>query len=1729
MDDTENDFEIRSPLFSNIKDDARDVLDQANACATSINPILFPVENVAATNRVDLARDAFDFILSQDKTIGVHTGLLNFHNLILSAASYCEGIAGQPITQLQGANTRALSDELVAKAEWIDKRCYCSAGVCKAELVPDKNKFGDYGMSYNITEGVDGSSLSKQVLISILPVNDLPVAVDTHSQGLESITQSYREIDVTIPLARDEESDQSFSLTYEIVSPPSKGTFRNCALANDGSLPTDRTCKYRPLDKNEGVASPLVNKTANATILGSNGVDGIRFTAKTGGPFGELISINILQHPLLRSNANVLVETNQREIFIYIEHNVTTVADVVNAVQSDKYASSIVKAESTNPLTHFANKQQVTPVAIPLIGANLPFDTFTYRVSDGQGYSATVGYGSIDIELQDDLPVPTPISILDLQFSEDTEKIITMNFTDAEGDTGVSCSVQPTNSVFTGAASTSALINTTALNCSCSVGTQTCSATLKPRPDFVGAAYFKWNITDSMGKTTTTQNAIAIVSNVNDVPYARYHSTTHAESPVSTAGAPFEFNFSQGIDIEGSGLTYQYIGDGAIDGGTLSGCVDGSNNINISTTCQFTPKDGNITGVSTTLASGVFSPGAGSLTFTAKTNGETGNSIKVHVLNHPSAVNYVPAVNILNNKIIEVRVEPTDTLDEVQSAIESHPYATEMISVTPAGDGSTVVGGGQLVSLAGAEPSAHKFNYSVTDSSGASATGTYHINITPTDDIPVICPYSTFPNVKECGLGGCIDMDSPINKSITPSKEGIVFYDQRSAVCYRSVADNSTFKWEIRSSYNDVIPAQSVHQNGSFKINNIKVDEGGADASEDANFIRIEDIIISDGGLDLIPKKPANLKLFYNNSQVVLNQATTGISPITSGNIDSGGTSADTSDFSFEVIPASFKLGQAVITVVFAEYDPTNTKVNSVSVSFDVNIEDIAIQHNGWESIVASGPKVDNFGAVQDSDYVCNHSQTKCNSGDSCYGNTSELSSASADQEGAIFYNTQNSKCYYASAQGIGNWREFDSYCGATPSFYDSSCSNSEASCLSENPPSANAQKLNTLFTQAVYDSFNNKVSTTCFRSSGRDSLNGWEEFKGFGEVLLKWEPMLLTGSGSIVGYNVFRRLSNEEYDYTNPINKGLVSAATTQYVDNSTQSFFGPVPNTVYFYEVVPVVTPTSSSAQFQIRTSDYNSSAIVRVLVPGENKSLVPRDIVNITMCKKIGDSAGTGDIYVYDSTLKTYTCAYEGPGDNGNSQYDIGKDLVVDRFEAGCAYTKSTDPVASCSSGVGNIALDGSCIGVVDPTVDTVSVGSSSGQIYYNRSSGKCYQLTAGTSTWTEVDGLGAFSSVVNNYASAYLPPLTNITQAKANSFCAATSTKPVLGLCDFNTSGVGAPAGGVNGDVYYKTDEKICYVNVVGTWIERHSTISGRLPSRKEQIAYSEWDYSQVSHSTVNTREGGLSLNSNSKCNTTSANGLENFYTDDVSPVVNSIFTIAGTDSSGIRSVMTGSNHTKACSSKYGLQDTIGNVTEWTHDRMACGVTGLSSFCQSIINGDGQYIGTAEDDLNLSSGAVGFYSQYMLNGFIGPCIDADSDGNCDDYLQEWIFDQKSNGASRFSIPMGLPLTTEFITANPGQFINSFFEQIGISSGITATQLHDDSIIVNQELIDGTGNPSNDSGGGTGFAGFVTGGSYTKGNGSGTYHLEMVPMLDPALNRRSDIGFRCVSPVPSSSFIE
>ena len=82
------------------------------------------------------------------------------------------------------------------------------------------------------------------------------------------------------------------------------------------------------------------------------------------------------------------------------------------------------------------------------------------------------------------------------------------------------------------------------------------------------------------------------------------------------------------------------------------------------------------------------------------------------------------------------------------------------------------------------------------------------------------------------------------------------------------------------------------------------------------------------------------------------------------------------------------------------------------------------------------------------------------------------------------------------------------------------------------------------------------------------------------------------------------------------------------------------------------------------------------------------------------------------------------------------------------------------------------------------------------------------------------------------------------------------------------------------------------------------------------------------SEINTLETGLSLNSSSKCNSNDASGLEDGFTDTEYPAAGFAFSLPGTDYSQIRSLRTGSDYTKSCQTMFGLQDVIGNVSEFT---------------------------------------------------------------------------------------------------------------------------------------------------------------------------------------------------------
>ncbi|MGB0453452.1 MAG: hypothetical protein ACPGJV_07030, partial [Bacteriovoracaceae bacterium] len=727
------------------------------------------------------------------------------------------------------------------------------------------------------------------------------------------------------------------------------------------------------------------------------------------------------------------------------------------------------------------------------------------------------------------------------------------------------------------------------------------------------------------------------------------------------------------------------------------------------------------------------------------------------------------------------------------------------------------------------------------------------------------------------------------------------------------------------------------------------------------------------------------------------------------------------------------------------------------------------------------------------------------------------------------------------------------------------------ASCMGSGNPNVAVTELTGAHTSSKINSFYYDMSSdSCYRSREANSNSTWETYTAPGMVTLGWENFTINGVGSISGFNVYRRLVGESFDYDEPINKETITINISEYQDNADNSWSAPIPNTVYYYEVRPIVGGLSTGTN-----EIYNT---LRVMVPENNQVFVHRWMANQTMCtllNKDSISISNGGM----DPNNHYRCAYEGPGSSTSGYYDIGMDLVVDRYEVGCNYTDNN----VCTN-----TFDGSCIGDNDPT--SLTVGAPKGAIFYNRTNGQCYvkedfaweELDAfcrgaltgtlaarpGTgalgglylatdtnqcfirtaSGWDEVIGgrdsaLVSLSQVMFKANSAHLPPLVNVTQREAGAYCASVT--------------------GVNNTVGIKTTS---------------ANINSRLPNRKEHLIYSQWDTKNTTANSITTTEAGLSLNSSSKCNSNNASGLESFYSDSPVPSSSVFYSLPGTESSGIRSVMTGSHGallntfgTESCQSKFGIQDSIGNVSEWVGERMycssptecygltldenrpcptksVCGALGTAA-CSgsgaptdqvayvgalyqdtddnscykaiSTIGGagswqridnlsyydEGKSLALGSNDFKPHSGVVSTqWDVFKLGGtpldsagnkyYLGPCKDTNADDICDDSLDGWRFEQELYDAGFMFVPMGLPVHRDFPFYESSDSLLTSMAEIGPTSGITTSDLHDDAFYLNTHEI---------------FAdeeqcgAMTVGGGYTDGGDAGSYFFKMIPCSD------------------------
>ncbi len=579
---------------------------------------------------------------------------------------------------------------------------------------------------------------------------------------------------------------------------------------------------------------------------------------------------------------------------------------------------------------------------------------------------------------------------------------------------------------------------------------------------------------------------------------------------------------------------------------------------------------------------------------------------------------------------------------------------------------------------------------------------------------------------------------------------------------------------------------------------------------------------------------------------------------------------------------------------------------------------------------------------------------------------------------------------------------------------------------------------------QYVYD----KVADSCYVSTGVTNTD-WDVFKP-SKVTLEWKPFSIVGAGSfnvvsVATHRIYRREAGKDYDFSSTGHLASVAGNVYKYTDNTAQA------GRIYYY----LVRPVDSIKSFPTYTPQIYSE--VRVVAATENYVFVHRWMVNQEVCSSMNMTETTTPNFI--DPVRNYRCQYRGPGESAGF-YDIGTDLIVDLQESGCAYAAAP----KCTSN--------GCVGMGDPTTLAVSsTGLANNDLFYDRSAGKCYVFNTAGSTWNEFENgaVALVSGLTDKLITALNAPLVNITQARAANIC-ASRTKPVIN---------GIAAG---------------------------SLLSLKLPNKKDFNAYAATRH-DITDSQITILEEGFSLNAYSRCNSSAASGLESAFVNAHIPTTSYIFTLPGTFSSGIRSLVTGSIpstinfSTESCTSRYGIQDVYGNVAEWTTDKMQC--TAADKTCTS------QALGSSYSTYDFGTNV--FYGFDLVTG---PFNDSDAitpgPNALDSYLTNWIFADELYEAGKFSFPLGLPMNVDIdnaVTVTNTTALDYLLD-IGPSSGILSTKLHEDVITVNGQATNAA----------SGVGAWAVGGSYLSGSGAGRFSMELIETA----KSRSDVGMRCLMPV-------
>ena len=327
---------------------------------------------------------------------------------------------------------------------------------------------------------------------------------------------------------------------------------------------------------------------------------------------------------------------------------------------------------------------------------------FSYSVI-ANGKSSNLAEVNFTIENADDPPRPTGISSLTL--AEETEGIITLSYSDPDGDLATSCSLSHLNQI----------IETTSCNCVLGV----CTVGVTGSVDFSGAASFGYTVTANGQAALSPAVANLTIGQVDDPPIATaFNASPFAED-------------TQGLII----LSYT-----EPDADLANSCaVSNLSNVVVTQACAC------VAGVCRVGVTGVANySGAASFDFTVTANGQTSQSARATLTIEPTDDAPV-ASNLVGLTIAE---EAATFVDLVYSDLEGDPATTcalsDLVGLTLSTPCSCT-GGVCRVGLTGADDfaGAATFQYTVSSNSQTSdpASATVTVDSCAASADPAAAPF----------------------------------------------------------------------------------------------------------------------------------------------------------------------------------------------------------------------------------------------------------------------------------------------------------------------------------------------------------------------------------------------------------------------------------------------------------------------------------------------------------------------------------------------------------------------------------------------------------------------------------------------------------------------------------------------------------------------------------------------------------------------------------------------------------------------------------------------------------------------------------------------------------------------------------------------------------------------------------------------------------------------------